>query len=458
MPKFWTLSAIVLTLLATSNQAAFASGARGGGETIDLNGHPVLLELVNDNRYTCQWFSGVDLLKEPKYQAAAQAMENAIAALAKLDWYFARDLRMDIEELDFCLTGALKKLPPKYDDVIAPYHNDKSQIAIRINRDVYLDSKQFDSALTDTQAYLLIHEAMHSYLWWRTDQRSLKLRSMVKTIHNVEAGVITTRANLHFQMEKNDISFPRWTDKLDAHRDYIEFFLLSPEQRRLAVLAITNPEEFFKPRPEIIPYLAPWHREHFSKITTRHFPPLSLIYTTIASGDLAAAASALNKMIPLETASIAHTYGARGAKIEKYRLSANEALSELLFGSKRHAGTPLASLESKPVLNTDLQALAIYVGFAYQVKATAALDALLANPSFTSLVSAKPVLGQIQELETPIPREIRLARQQTLEVYAAWMTLFLDLVQTWSDKDSATDFSERLAKLDLGYPIALPRK
>lgn len=222
------------SILATQ---AMASGTRGGGHVIDVDATPYLMDLVTKTK--CEWVQGADLA------TSLTSMDQILSAVASLDWYFAAEIKQEVERLDYCMTGPLYKVSPyDWEDATRRVRGEKSrQAGFRFYENAYIDTQIFSAMNAYNKAMLIIHEAMHTYLDMNTYSRSLKLRSIIKTIDLVATGKITTTSELHFNMRKNDIIFPRTSHKLEAFKDVILFFKGDTESRIAAILESQNPEK-----------------------------------------------------------------------------------------------------------------------------------------------------------------------------------------------------------------------
>lgn len=248
-----------ITVLATvalmAVPSAFASGGRGGGNVIDVDSTPYLMDLVS--RAVCDWKKGSEFVSE------LPELQNALKKLSRLDWYFAHDLEQEIGALSFCMTGELYTVNPydRFSIVRRPVGEKVRQAAYRLDENAYIDSEIFNRMNAENRAMLIVHETMHSYLDMRTHERGLKLRSMVKVIDQVRKGEIVTRAKLHFAMEKNEILFPTSVEALDGKKDVLMFLKSSLPEQIATIKKTLKPETLADLNPEMIEFLAPWDRK-----------------------------------------------------------------------------------------------------------------------------------------------------------------------------------------------------
>ena len=234
--------------------AESGSGVRGGGHVVDVDSNPYLMDLVS--RSVCDWKKGEELLSE------LPVLNETLTKLEKLDWYFAADFKKDLSGLNFCMTGALYKVSP-YDwgSITKPSQEERPrQAGYRLYDKAYIDTSIFEKMDEVNQAMLIVHETMHSYFSMNTYERSLKLRSMVKTLDNVRAGKVVTREKLHYHMQMNEVMFPLTVAQLDPRKEAVKFLTGSIQERSAAILKTAKPEAFLDLAPAQIMALAPWDR------------------------------------------------------------------------------------------------------------------------------------------------------------------------------------------------------
>ena len=92
------LTKLTLTTLLLSPITFADEGTRGGGQTVDVNGHPVLRDLVHDHATSCDWKFASEVWEENP------EIEKILKKLAEIDWYFASDLKKEIHDLSYCYT------------------------------------------------------------------------------------------------------------------------------------------------------------------------------------------------------------------------------------------------------------------------------------------------------------------------------------------------------------------
>ncbi len=241
-------------VLMSLSLPTFASGVRGGGHVVEVNGNLELLDIVTNA--TCNWFSGKEIITQRSH------VQKILNKIEKLDWYVALELKREIEYLSWCLTGNLYSVPSTDDDsFVRQLNRGVQQAAFRFNENAYIDSTKLSRLSQSSQAYLIFHEALHSYLSMGTDMRIFKLQSLVSTIRRVDLGQITTRESLNFNLSRNDMEFVFSTNKLDVFRKSLEFLLSDVDTRIVEILKAQAPEKLVHQNIQAaLPYLAKWDR------------------------------------------------------------------------------------------------------------------------------------------------------------------------------------------------------
>lgn len=257
--KFLAVLATGAVLSVSSTFAgAEGSGTRGGGHVIDVDSTPYLMDLVT--KAVCEWKEGSEFVKE------LPSLRVTLDKLARLDWYFARDLEKEIGDLNFCLTGPLYKIPAHeyYSVARRPRGEETRQAAYRLYGDAFIDADIFEKMNGTNKAMLIIHETMHSYLRMGMFDRALKLRSMVKVIDQVRKGEIMSRKKLHYAMEMNEISFPQTVESLDKSKEAV-LFLTGSLSERIQMIQKTSKPEVLMDLGNSFDLLAPWDQSLISK-------------------------------------------------------------------------------------------------------------------------------------------------------------------------------------------------
>ena len=260
--------AVAMLGLAAAAYAREGSGVRGGGQIVDVNSTPELMDLATNA--VCDWQPGSDVVA-----AHSSFQQHVIDPLGKLDWYFADDLLNEARTLRFCFTGPLYRVTPSDPNspVLPPDQKDARQIGYRLNETIYIDSALFnDPKMSEYQrAYVILHEVIHSYFPMDLQDRQLKLRSMVKAISSVDSGTIATRKDLYFQMHQNEVAFPTVADALDPYRAQIEYLVerADKQEHDLTTLSASAVDAIINLPQATIANLAPWDNQFLTSYSPK---------------------------------------------------------------------------------------------------------------------------------------------------------------------------------------------
>lgn len=224
---------MLLVLILFSSMNAYAVKGSHGGQTVDVDGNTMLLDFVTNAR--CHWVSGEDIMD------GRQDLERLFNALAEIDWYFAFDFEREMKSLHYCLTGALRVIdtsdPLRVNRGFeAPSRGEVTQVAIRINNDVYLDYDHFQQMSANHQAYTLVHEAVHSYIAVDNPMYYHRVKSVVNTLSKVAAGIISTTEEFYFQLERNNVLYFANINELNQSRDLLSLALMTNDQDAADIL------------------------------------------------------------------------------------------------------------------------------------------------------------------------------------------------------------------------------
>lgn len=253
----------LLMILALTPLASFAKeggggsdGTRGGGEILWTDGQGRLRDLVDPS--VCEYKMGTELRKE--YPQIDQVLRKT----AELDWYFAAGLKSEINQLDICFTKKLIRLRNQDRDSVVkenPQPRDQAAIRFLFSRDVYINRDYFNGMPESDRAYLIIHEAMHSFIPYYTSRRNESIRAAVKTLERVEQGVIRSASKLHADLDRSSVQYPWTAAKLQAYRTAIEFSLASMDDQRELLLNTANLDSLFRiDLAKVNNYLYAYHR------------------------------------------------------------------------------------------------------------------------------------------------------------------------------------------------------
>lgn len=206
----------------------------GGGEVVIVDGRPSLRDLVDNT--VCTWVTG------NSFKATLTYFPTVMQALEQTHWYFAASLPNELSKLTFCLTeGDLRQVDTEDQDGLTIYYlpGETRQVAVRINDRVYLDTKLFGALDERNQAYLVVHETMHTYIALNASQRNSKLRSMVRTIEkNVSSPL--SKKDFGLQLAMNLVDIVPTTETLDASMSAVKGALDSSLSLRARIIHAYN--------------------------------------------------------------------------------------------------------------------------------------------------------------------------------------------------------------------------
>ncbi|MGE3974204.1 MAG: hypothetical protein AB7F59_06740 [Bdellovibrionales bacterium] len=481
-----TIKNLFTIALLAGCSISWASGVRGGGETINISGYPELLELVRTKKFTCEWTNGKDFSQRENIKTA---YDGVFTKLVSIDPVFAEDLKGEINYLQFCLTGALKSYP-SYGEMLSPIYKNADQVAIRLNQEVYANNEILKEMSSRSQVYLLIHEAMHSYLSYHTTARQLKLRTAVSIIEAVELGQIKDKLDLHTQLEKNGVQFPFSSFLEDEESEFVRFLSLQGMDKFKLLLKRTNLTKFFMITPETLKKLGPYAKSAE--------PWVSAPYETLVSSICAVPgldAKYLNHVIedakiypysasqlPLvclsaagtsssmfwrafawleSTGGVTHHLNAfynrvmtRGFEIRSNRLTANKEFNRFL-GSYLITQKPIPYLSlDQPDRSLEFSSLAVLYAHYAKKKDTAEINKLFWNNSlFQQVVSIQDLKDKATSSNPYIVREAGHSLLQNPLLFTQIMTDFAIQLEKLSDQKVAQDFVEKLMSLRPGYYV-----
>ncbi|NUM87637.1 MAG: hypothetical protein HUU37_00395 [Bdellovibrionales bacterium] len=243
MNRIIILTAIISAVLTAPSHAAGGSdGTRGGGEAVRHEGQLRLRDLVDPS--VCDYKTGEELRDENPTLTAE------LSRLAAVDWYLAAGIKKEIDLLEICLTDQLVKIPSQdYDSVIRWGRHHAEQAAVRFldSRDVYLNKRIYDSLPAADKAYLLVHEAIHSFIPWDTGRRNEKVRAAVAAIHRAAQGRTPSRDRLFADLDRSSVQYPATSPSLANQRTAIEFALSSLQEKKSTLRETKNVDGLFVP-------------------------------------------------------------------------------------------------------------------------------------------------------------------------------------------------------------------
>ncbi|MBP9682855.1 MAG: hypothetical protein KBD76_15755 [Bacteriovorax sp.] len=256
-----TIGTILSLNLYAANHSV-GSGTRGGGHVVDIDSTPYLMDLVSNS--VCDWKNGADLLEELPY------LKTTINKLSALDWYFAADLKKEIEFINFCFTGPLYRVPTNdWGTVVRPTTEKVQQAGYRLYGSAYIDRDIYAKMNERNESMLILHEVMHSYFDMDTLDRPLKLRSMIKVLDQVGQGSLRLREKLHYNMEMNEVMFPTLVRFLDPKKNVVLFLTGNIDDQIRAIKEVKKPEDLIDLSNDQVNSLVSWDRERVSSMDAR---------------------------------------------------------------------------------------------------------------------------------------------------------------------------------------------
>lgn len=465
----------VFTLASLTASSAFAQSdhTKGGGEVVNRNGYRELRDLLEQSN--CEWRTGAEIM------AQTPELKTVLGSIAKVDWYLANVLEREMRNLDWCLTGKLVRANTNdRDSVMTQVVLNTEQVAIRMleSSEVYLDTTIFKTLSNRSQAYLILHETLHSFLSVHESMRNQKLRSTVKALSLL--GTRSDRNSLYLQLEKNGIDYPRATSLLEPIKNYI-LYVFGDEEQRSEILNSVESIESIIPSSDQLKRALPgltYEDQDFliggggtdairvaCDLTD---PNLSRLLPSFGTRTLLAcftgAASSspeLRKQIvqlPRFTAWYADLIqDLKGKKVEvrNLRLKVPSVVATLTASSDFGQWVDLTSLIGLDSfqwsnLNENGKAVYLYIKTLLEMHEHAQVQALLTNPEFNTAFSFQLIQTQLQTTTGAIPRELRMAQKLAKEIPQQFWNTFLGQIERELGADSRIFIERNLNRSVLG--------
>jgi hypothetical protein len=468
---------VLLPILLMASLNAFPGEKGNGGETLDVNGVLRLRDLVEGT--TCSWVDGQEVIDENPI------LNDVLNRLAAVDWYFSYDLKQEILDLNYCLTKKLVKINTNdFGSLITTYNYRAAQVAIRFNRQVYIDTNISSLMPAYDHAFLIVHEAMHTYLSADTFMRNNKVRSQVKAIESVYGGLISSTYAYHVQMRNNDILFPLSAQKLAAKKENVLYFLGNYEVKRAAIMKETSVEGFYKTMKKIDAFdIAPWHRGSLEQATAAN-----MISLAIENDDVEVLQKFLNDSNSMKELTLSMLYSspiaegsfkikellADGSTVESLTASlfSQMALKELsknehgrlmvsgmeLLATRGDASTEFTALialsrDSSSVVHPKLRFFMEMIKKMIESENQALLEKLIhENPAFYQAFN-NTIKGQLTQVNTEFALEqtVALRKVDTL-LNGFWSLLKKEVTEEIGNNEWAA-FAKKIDVKKLGYEI-----
>ncbi len=456
------VAGVMLSFAAVASENS-GGGVRGGsGHVVDVNATPYLLDLVT--RAVCDWQSGEEILEN------SPALDEALARISSVDWYFANGLEKEIKALAFCMTGPLysQPLPLQGGSAVLPPEQNIRQAGIRVGDRAYVDSDIYMSMNAHNRAMFIIHEVLHSYLAMNQFDRALKLRSMVKTLSNVVTGSIRSRSKLHSAMVNNGIEFPTTVGSLDAKRAQVLFLIGDEMEQTAMIFATRQPEALIGLSERDLANLAPWDRNYVTKRGQAYILEqairtaiensfeadleqlldgkeyLRLNPAAIALGSFGVL-SPEQKVIVLSSESYRRLLGEGFSDVIEAELSSGETLvmaSASLASLGANAVTsavPLLDVTPAKKLPAALQWLPVLM---VSLHAEGQLTSVTENAEFYRALGLKSQRAQLAGMSTVIAREKEIAEARLQLVSKALVKTLLDAIAEQTDTETLADIKK----------------
>lgn len=322
----------LLPVILLASLSAHAVGERGnGGNTIDVEGIPRLKDLVD--KTICSWVDGEALIRKN------QLIGDVLKKLSFVDWYFAEELKGEIKDLNYCLTGKLVTIDTNdYDSLVTTYHANSKQVAIRLNRAVYIYEDLMNSMPVYDQAFLIIHEAIHTYIAQDEVMRNQKVRSSVRAIESVYKGDLASTRSYHLQMRNNSVNFPLTVESLSLRKNAVLFAIGDYALKSSLLMSVPSVERLFESINDLpLRLLAPWHLDMVAYSTLENF-----VYQAIHQEDIVVLRRLIESEISVRETALAILYSsevARGSEVIRAFLSSEANIQDVALSTLKRLST-----------------------------------------------------------------------------------------------------------------------
>lgn len=206
---------------AVSEPVTGGGGTRGGGESVQGQ----LRDLVDQN--VCEWRTGEQVL------SSTEGLNEVLDRIYSVDWYFGLLLRNEIERLRYCFIDELGRVPTEDPEgIVGVLSLEAKQAAIRWGSEVYVSRPTWDLLSAKSKNFLVIHEAVHSFIPMDTPLRNTKLRSFVRDLSLIEGSSEIVGEALEMSLQSNGLRLNRPLTRNRTSRQVVEFLLSSHESKR----------------------------------------------------------------------------------------------------------------------------------------------------------------------------------------------------------------------------------
>ncbi len=209
------LNLLIGATILTFAEVTLAGDGTKGGDNVKIEGRTRLRDLVDNSN--CLWVHTDQFVNDvPAFDGILKKLENT-------HWYFAHALRQESRSTGICkIDGSIKDITTEDLNGLTYYQlpGKKSQMAIRLNDDIYLSMAGFKKGPgampEEDQGYGVVHELMHSFIPDDTYMRNIKVRSMTAVI---QSNLPTE--SFKYQMEKNNLEVHRYLPDLEPYKEDI---------------------------------------------------------------------------------------------------------------------------------------------------------------------------------------------------------------------------------------------
>jgi hypothetical protein len=455
-------------------------GERGnGGNTVDVDGITRLKDLVD--KTICSWVDGEALINKN------QILADALKKLSFVDWYFAQDLENEIKSLSYCMTGKLVTIDTNdYDSLVTAYHLKSEQVAIRLNRAVYINESLMNSMPKYDQAFLVIHEAIHTYIDQDAEMRNQKVRSSVRAIESVYKGNLASTRSYHLQMRNNAIDFPFTVEALTSRKDATLFIIGDYAEKRSIIMSENSVERVFDKVKNFPDYLlATWHQDLINYTNVENFVSQAiqqedlLVLKRMIDAEASVRETTLSVLYSSEIAQNNQTirdFLASEANIQELvsntfnKISAHTVTKngqgrliipgmELLAKNSSSDETPFTSLEALNSntyldLRSELKAFIQHTILLIQNKNDKALDQMIFNnPEFYEAFATKDLKEKLNATSVSFELERTTALRKVDSLLNGFWKLAKAQIEPQVDRGEWNKFVKKIDQEKLGYTI-----
>lgn len=176
------IAILIMVIYPLIGQAYAGAGSGGGGSGLTEEGQLKLRDFVEG--ISCEWTDGATFFRQPLYSHFKYL--NTISFITRFiieDEIFGAQIENEAVRTKVCMSlKPLRSLPETVLEAVTVYNATGAspvQIGIRVDNDIFIDQKAFESLDEESQGYFLFHELMHGLIPMETPARMTKLRDFV---------------------------------------------------------------------------------------------------------------------------------------------------------------------------------------------------------------------------------------------------------------------------------------